>query len=159
MLGSIVVAAVLVWVLVSMNPSRQRGPRLVLHCATVFQPAMDLIVKDYLHEHGVWVEPQYGGSGTLLGGIEISGRGDLFLPADPSYLERAQALELVRMTTPIIALSPVLAVAEGNPLALNSLEDLLGTEVRVGLANPDLAAIGRASHKALQDAGSGMRFP
>ncbi len=153
MLGSIVVAALLVWALLALNPARAGKPRLVLHCAAVFQPAMDLIVEDYEREYRVRIDPQYAGSGTLLGGIQASERGDLFLPADPSYLESARSLNLLRLSTPIAGLRPVLAVAAGNPLGLDSLDDLRRVDIRVGLADPDGASIGQISREALRAAG------
>ena len=150
---SVVACAGLIAVLVSMSPARTGARPLVLHCAAVFRPAMEQIVASYRRERDVRVIVQYGGSGTLLGGLRAGGTGDLFLPADPTYMKLAKDERLIRQSTPIASLGPVIAVREQNPLKIGSLEDLLRSDVRVGLADPDRASIGRLSREALEIAG------
>jgi ABC-type molybdate transport system substrate-binding protein len=47
----------------------------------------------------------------------------------------------------------VIAVAKGNPKNLRSLDDLRRTDVRLAVANPDAASIGRTVRALLQQAG------
>jgi molybdenum ABC transporter molybdate-binding protein len=95
------------------------------------------------------VQLQYGGSQTLLAGIEVSRRGDLYLPADESYLDMARVKGLVAETIPLARMIPVLAVAPSNPKKIRSIEDLLLPGVRLAQANPDAAAIGKHVREAL----------
>ncbi len=96
---------------------------------------------------------QYGGSQTLLANIEASQRGDLYLPADDSYLQIARDKGLVRETLPLARMTPVLAVPKGNPKNLHSLADLERDGVRVGQANPEAAAVGKVTADVLKKAG------
>jgi molybdate transport system substrate-binding protein len=47
----------------------------------------------------------------------------------------------------------VVAVRQGNPLRIHSFEDLLRPGVRVALANPDAAAIGKLARELLEPSG------
>ena len=59
---------------------------LVIFCAASNQPVLEAIRRDYEQEYGTPLQIQYGPSQTLLAGLEVSGAGDLYLPADDSYL-------------------------------------------------------------------------
>ena len=86
---------------------------------------------------------------TMLAALEMSGNGDIFLPADISYVTAARAKGLVRETVELAEMSAVIAVAKGNPRGVRSLEDLQKGGVRVVLANPELAAISKLTSEAL----------
>src|SRR5262249_42334934 len=75
-------------------------------------------------------------------------RGDLYLPADDSYIQLARAKGLLAETLPLARMKPVLAVAKGNPKKIASLDDLLKPGVRLAQANPDAAAIGKVTRDA-----------
>jgi molybdate transport system substrate-binding protein len=50
-------------------------------------------------------------------------------------------------------LRPVVGVRRGNPRAIRSLADLTRGDVRLALANPDTAAVGRLARERLRDVG------
>ena len=95
------------------------------------------------------VQLQFGGSQTMLSALEVSGKGDIFLPADVSYLTTARAKGLVRETVALAEMKVVIAVAKGNPRGIRTLSDLQKDGVRVVLANPALAAISQLTSRAL----------
>ena len=114
---------------------------------------VEAVAKAYERDYGVQVQLQFGGSQTLLAGIEVSRRGDLYVPADESYMQVAQSKGLVDEVIPLAQMQPVLAVRKGNPKNLKSLDDLLRKEVRVCQANPDAAAVGKLVRGALLKGG------
>jgi len=134
------------------GPAQTTRP-LLLYCAAGIRPPVDEAARDYQKEYGVEVQLQYGGSQTLLANIEASKRGDLYLPADDSYLQIARDKGLVREALPLARMTPVLAVAKSNPKNLHSLADLERDGVRVGQANPEAAAVGKLTADALRKAG------
>ena len=85
----------------------------------------------------------------MLAALEVSGKGDIFLPADVSYVTAARAKGLVRETVPLAEMTAVIAVAKGNPRGVRGMEDLQNEGVRVVLANPELAAISQLVSKSL----------
>jgi molybdate transport system substrate-binding protein len=155
-LASALVLIVLV-VLLFWDPWRGHGSAakrpLLLYCAAGIRPPVEAAARDYQQEYGVEVQLQYGGSQTLLAGIEASKRGDLYLPADESYLDIARAKGLVKETLPLARMTPVLAVHKGNPKSLHSLGDLKRDGVRIAQANPEAAAIGKITKAALMKVG------
>lgn len=149
-----IVLCLLIWVWLGsrgvLDPSgaSRSGPgkkSLVLYCAAGIKPPVEQICKDFESEFGVEVQIQYGGSGTLLSNLKVAGRGDLYLAADESYLLIAREEGLLREIIPLAHLTPVLAVQKGNPKQIKTLSDLLDPQIRVGLAHPEAAAVGRVS--------------
>ncbi len=152
-LGSIVLfvllGAYLLW-----DPSRSdldsKGGSLLVYCAAGLKVPVEKTAQDYEKEYGVRVQLQYGGSETLLTNLALSRRGDLYIPADTSYLEQARGKSLIDETLEIGQMSPVIAVQKGNPRKIATLDDLLRPEVRLAQANPDAAAIGKLTRATLE---------
>jgi molybdenum ABC transporter molybdate-binding protein len=127
---------------------------LLVFCAAGLKAPVEDLAQAFRKEHGVEVQIQYGGSGTLLASLKVSRSGDLYLPADASYLDDTQGGPLVDEILPLAHQTPVLAVRPGNPLKIAGVADLARPDVRVSLANPEAAAIGRVVREALRAAGA-----
>lgn len=157
-LGSLVVTAGLVallsWPGRSSRPAQDpKPPSLLVFCAAGIKPPVEAVAREYEQAFGVRVQLQYGGSGTLLSNLRVAGNGDLFLAADESYMRSAHKFGLLAENIPLARQRPVLAVAKGNPKNIRTLEDLRRADVRVAMANPDAASIGRTVRDLLQKAG------
>lgn len=129
---------------------------LVFYCAAGMSEPVSEIVDQYREEFGVTVQVEPAGSGTLLSKIRTIRpelRGHIYLSADRTYIDRALELELIAEHIPIASIRPVIAVAPGNPKGIRSIEDLLTGDVRVVLANPEAASVGRVTKKMLNAAG------
>jgi molybdate transport system substrate-binding protein len=154
--GSLLLVAGLI-VLLGWNSGSRRiakgGEPLLLYCAAGLKSAVEPAVREYEAVTGIRVQIQYGGSGTLLGNLKVAGVGDLFVAADHLILEAAQAERLIAEVIPLARLTPVLAVAKGNPKGIHSLEDLLREDVRLVLPNPDAAAVGQVVRRELTSQG------
>src|SRR5690606_39025796 len=85
--------------------------------------------------------------------LEVAQQGDLYLAADSSYTDIAQEKGLVAETITLAELRPVLAVAQGNPKEISGLADLLSGTLRISLANPDAASVGKVTESMLAAAG------
>ncbi|SMP70707.1 molybdate transport system substrate-binding protein [Neorhodopirellula lusitana] len=134
------------------NPGSTSSARpLVMYCAASNRDVMEEIRGVYQHEFGRQIEIQYGPSQTLLSSLEISQTGDLFLPADDSYLDIARQKSLIGQVLPIATMRAVVAVRLGNPKSVQDYSDLLRSDLRLVLANPDTAAIGKLTHRILSD--------
>ncbi len=152
--ASAVVLLLLGWMLYSMAARGTSAPgsetkELTVFCAAGIRPAMEPIAKQYEAEYGVRINFQFEGSGTLLGKMEINKTGDLFLAADDIYIKTAKEKGLVREKIPLAQMRPVILVAKDNPKNIQSIDDLMKAEVRTALANPEQAAIGKATKEAL----------
>ena len=126
---------------------------VMLFCAASNRAVMEEILADYTEEFGRQIEVQYGASQTLLSQLEVSKVGDLYLPADDSYLRMGDDKGLIAEVLPIARMQGVIAVKKGNPKSIQSFDDLLREDVRVVQADPEAAAIGKVTRKVLQQAG------
>ena len=157
-LGSVLAVALLVIMLVRLG---DQGPAtsanetsLRLYCAAGIKPAVEPVARAFTAETGIPIEIQYGGSGTLLSQLEIDPTGvDLYLAADDSYARTARERNLVREILPLASMRAVIAVPAGNPNDISGFEDLLDGRFKLGLANPDAAAVGRVTRTALSATG------
>jgi molybdenum ABC transporter molybdate-binding protein len=155
-LGSVLLAAALVGALVwggRRGGSRAAGGSLLVYCAAGVRGPVERLAEEYTRRYGVPVQVQYGGSATLLSNLKVTGRGDLFIPADTAYLDLARSNALVAETIPLARMHPVIAVARGNPKGVRGVSDLLRTDVAVALGNPEAAAVGQVTRERLRGIG------
>jgi len=124
-----------------------------VRCAASLRPAVERIIADFTARTGVRVTIEYGGSGALLSGLRISGRGDIFLAADGSYVRQGREYGVLGDFVAVASQRPMIAVALGNPKGIYGLDDLLRADVRFAMANPEVAAIGRTTRERLEPLG------
>lgn len=146
MLGSIVAAGLLYFSL-STEPTRSTTTEpIMLYCAASNRAVIEKIREQYVAEFDRDVQIQYGPSQTLLSSIEVSKLGDLYLPADDSYLELGREQNLIREVIPVARMQGVIAVKKDNPKHIAMYADLLNENVRLVQAN-EAAAIGRQTRR------------
>jgi molybdenum ABC transporter molybdate-binding protein len=155
LLGSSVLITALVGALYLLGRQRGtvEGKTLRMYCAAGLRAPVEQAVRQYSHEYGVTVQVQYGGSNTLLSQIEASRTGDLYLAADDYYLLTARQKGLAVELFGIALMRPVIAVPKGNPKKVKGIRDLIERRLRVALANPDQAAVGREVRESLKRRG------
>lgn len=122
---------------------------LVILCAASNQPVLEAVRRDYEQAYGIPLHIQYGPSETLLAGLQVSKQGDLYLPADDSYLRQARERKLSAEVFPLAGMRGVIAVAKGNPKKITTWDDLMRPDVRIAQASPDSTAIGKLTRAAL----------
>jgi molybdate transport system substrate-binding protein len=152
--ASLVLAVVLAVLLVrssSLSSSAGGKDGLLLYCAASNKGVIETIRKDYEAKYGLPLQIQYGPSQALLAAIEVTQHGDLFLPADDSYLEIAKQKQLVGDLFPLGKMQAVVVVPKGNPKGIKKLEDMLRVDVRVAQADADAAAIGKITREHLKN--------
>lgn len=163
-IGSLVSLVVLISLLASGDRSRSRNSRLKsgtsvqFFCAASNRAVVEAVVADYQKETGRAVSIQYGPSQTLLSTMELTQAGDLYLPADDSFLQTALDKGLITEVIPLARMQAVVAVRKGNPKQISSFEDLLRDDVRLVQANPDAAAVAKLIRELLLDSGDWDRL-
>ena len=127
-----------------------QGDVLEVHCAAGLRLPVEEIASDFEKAFGVKVKLSYGGSGELLGKLSMAG-GDLYIPADASYTDDAQARGLTTEVVAFAHLTAGIMVRRDNPLGIEKLADLTQKDLRLALAEKS-AAVGRFTHKVLEEA-------
>ncbi len=159
MLASVALLVVLVTALVRQprtTTQTEANEPLVIYCAASNKSVLEAIRRDYEREYQTPLQIQYGPSQTLLASLEVSGTGDLYLPADDSYLGLARERKLLAGDSsvfPLATMQAVVAVAKGNPKRIVRLEDLLRDDVRLAQASAEAAAIGKLTRDGLTASG------
>ncbi|HYG76114.1 MAG TPA: molybdate ABC transporter substrate-binding protein [Planctomycetota bacterium] len=151
-LGSAVLLAALIALLRKPSAQSSRTP-LTVYCAAGLKAPLEAAAKGYEQESGVPIQFNFGASQTLLANLETARRGDLYIPADDSYVDMAQKKDLIAERVPLARMSLILCVKKGNPKNVNSIADLLKPEIKLSQANPDAAASGSRTRQALQKSG------
>jgi molybdate transport system substrate-binding protein len=122
---------------------------LMVYCAAALKTPVEAIKIAYEKEYGREVRVQFGSSDSLLTQIKLSGKADIYIPADSSYIDSATQANVAAEIIPIAYMTPVIAVAKGNPTNVRNINDLLRDNTRVILAN-SAAAIGKVTRDMLQ---------
>jgi len=150
MIGSILAAVVLYFSMSAEKTSATSTDSIMLYCAASNRAVIEKIREQYTAEYNRDVQIQYGPSQTLLSSIEVSKLGDLYLPADDSYLEMGREKKLISEVIPVARMQGVIAVKKGNPRNITSFADLLEKDIRLVQAS-DAAAIGRQTRRVLSE--------
>ena len=149
----VIALAAIVWLAYAVQDIRGRDGEtavaLTVYCAAGLKKPVEEIAEQYRLEQNVQVQLQYGGTSTLLSAIRVAKRGDLFISADSAGITDARKFDVIREVIHLVRQHPVIAVRAGNPKSIHSLADLMREDVRLALANPEAAAIGRTVRSAL----------
>ena len=126
---------------------------LLFYCAAGVKAAVEPVALEYEKLYGTKIQLQYAGSGTLLGNIQASGKGDLYLAGDDSYIRIAREKGFVAESIPLALMHPVIAVRDGNSARIATIDDIIINNLRIALCNPDAASIGKQTRMLLQRTG------
>lgn len=152
-----IVTAILIffWVLAFMSSgSPCAAESLTAFIGSASKPPMDEINALFSQKHGIEVAAQYGGSGEILSQMKMSGKGDIYLPGSPDFMEAAEKQGLTDpATVRIIAyLIPAINVQRGNPKNIQTLKDLARKDVDLVIANPKTVCVGLYAVEAFEAA-------
>lgn len=118
------------------------GP-LYLYCGAGIRLPVAEAVAAFTADTGIAITPDYAGSGVLLSRIKASRQGDLYMPGDERYVDRAAELRLVGSRHSVCYFVPVILVQKGNPKGIKALADLAKEGTRLAMGNPEACAIGK----------------
>jgi molybdate transport system substrate-binding protein len=150
-LASIAVVIALVgWLWLGRDKAK---PPLLMYCAVAVKTPVEAIAHDYERTHGVRIELQFGASQTLITNAAVSHKGDLYLPADDSYITVSRQRGLLGDELLLAKQRLALVVKKGNPKNIQTLDDLLRPDVKLAQAAPDAAASGKVTRDVLTKTG------
>lgn len=126
---------------------------LLVYSGAGLKKPMSEIAELFEEEHGIKIEYVYAGSAQLLGQIELSGKGDVFIVGSINAYKAAQEKDLVNDYKEVAYHNPIIGVPKGNPANIQSLEDLAKPGVKVILGDEEANAIGATSQKIIEKTG------
>jgi len=120
---------------------------LHLYCGAGLRPPTIDAIALFEKKTGIKIDPEWGGSEMLLTRLASTGKGDLYMPGAIHYVEQAIERDLAIEKEKVCSFVPVIVTPKGNPANVTSLADFTRDGVKLGLARPDIAAVGRLSQK------------
>ena len=129
---------------------RKTFSSLLVYCGAGMRKPMDEIGLAFQREYGVKIACNYGGSNTLLSQMELTKRGNIYMPGATYYIDIAREKGFISYQRKVAYHIPVIAVPEGNPGGIICLNDLAREGVKVVLGDAKAAAIGRLTKKILE---------
>lgn len=130
-------------------------PPLIVYAAPAVRLPLEAVRDAFERETGRFVDVRYEPSEVLLEKVRLSHPtepGDVFIPADDSYVKRAREEGLIAESLPVARMRAVLLTARGNPKGIAKWDDLLAPGVRVAVPNPS-AAVGKLARDHLARTG------
>jgi molybdate transport system substrate-binding protein len=146
-------ATLLLFVGLAHAPEARAGVTLLVHAGAGIRPPLDELGLLFEQRTGTHVDFSYKGSGCLLADITFSKQGDVYIPGELFYLEQARARGFIADSRVVAVMATALIVQRGDPQGITTLADLQRPGLRVGLADPEAVAIGRAADEALTRCG------
>ena len=125
---------------------------LVVFCAAGILPPVEEAAAQFEKEVGLKIRFMHGNSGTLQLQIENSHKGDLYIPADVSFVQKLKDKGLADEMIPLAKFRLVLAVQPGNPKNIETLADLYREDVKYVIGTPQ-AAFGKKARKIFNASG------
>jgi molybdate transport system substrate-binding protein len=119
-------------------------PYIEVFAGSASKPALDEIARNFRDETGIEVRRVYGGSGSVLSSMILSGRGDIYIPGSHDFMELAVEKGIADKGSIIIIayLVPVIAVQKGNPKGIAHVKDLLKPGISFAIGDPRTVCVG-----------------
>lgn len=134
------------------TPAAAETSLLVYAGAGLKKPMTD-IGETFTAKSGIGVDYTFAGSGTLITQMDLSRKGDAFIPGGTPDYRIAQDKELVGEPGYVAYHVPVIVVQKGNPQNITSVDDFTRAGLKLALGGADTTAIGRAGDKLFQKHG------
>ncbi len=103
---------------------------------------------------GVKVEITFNNSGALLNQLETTKKGDIYLPGNNSFVEKAkQAGHIENTAGPVAYITPVIITPKGNPAKIAKVEDLANEGIKLVIPDKEATALGKTAFKIFAKVG------
>jgi molybdate transport system substrate-binding protein len=145
------IGAFLYWYSQPANSGPSNEP-IIVHCADALRAPLEAIAAAYEKETEQKVELRINSSQGLLAQMDVTKEGDLYLPADDSFLRFARKKDLIRETLPLATMSAVV-ISNPNTRPIKAWADLVSADVALVLGNTDATAVGKLTREALEKSG------
>jgi molybdate transport system substrate-binding protein len=131
---------------VTTPPHGTQGSILVYSGAGLKAP-MEEIGHLFAQKHGIDVQYTYGGSGMLITQMNLTRKGDVFIPGSTVEYNTAKNQSLVGPYQLVAYHVPLIAVQKGNPKNITTLQDFARPGLKIALGDINATAVGKAGAK------------
>lgn len=129
------------------NTSGTSQGSILVYAGAGLKAPMDEIGKVFTQKYGIEVQYTYGGGGTLVSQMNLTHKGDVFIPGSTVEFNTAKSQGLVNASQLIGYHVPVIAVQKGNPKNITTIQDFAKPGLKIALGDVNATAIGKAGAK------------
>jgi ABC-type molybdate transport system substrate-binding protein len=123
-------------------------PELLFYSGGVNRAAVDNTVRKFEEREGVDVIRVYTGCGILVSQMKAGQEPDAYFSCDVSFMTQVE--DRFSDITDISKTDIIIAVPKGNPLQIKILKDLSTADLKLGVCNHELSALGFLTKKLLE---------
>lgn len=120
---------------------------IIVFAGAGLKAPLDELGAAFTQKYGIPVSYNYGGAGTLVTQMNLTRKGDVFMPGSTVEFKTAQDQGLVTTSQLVAYHVPIIAVQKGNPKNITSLKDFAQPGLKVALGDANATAIGKAGAK------------
>ncbi|MFA7694925.1 MAG: molybdate ABC transporter substrate-binding protein [Methanoregula sp.] len=120
---------------------------ILVYAGAGLKAPLDEIGLHFTNQTGIAVQYNYGGAGTLVSQMNLTRKGDVFMPGSTVEFATAKSQGLVNDSQYVAYHVPVIVVQKGNPKNITTLSDFTRTGLKVALGDANATAIGKAGTK------------
>ncbi|MDE5415651.1 molybdate ABC transporter substrate-binding protein [Alkalihalobacterium chitinilyticum] len=122
--------------------------------AGLAQP-MDELIEMYEEQTGVKVEVNYNNNAGLVGQLEMSKQGDVFIPGSQRVIDSMKEAGHVEddVFGPLAFHTPIILVAKDNPKNIVSIEDLAQSGLTIAIPNREGTPLGQSAYEMFEELG------
>jgi len=124
---------------------------LLVYSGAGLKSAMEDVGKAFTNKYGIGIQYNYGGSGTLISQMNLTKKGDVFIPGSTVEYSTAKTQGLVGEYQLIAYHVPIIAVQKGNPKGITTIKDFANPGLKVALGDANATAIGKAGAKMFKN--------
>ncbi len=126
---------------------KYEGETLMVHSGAGLSKVMNEIGQAFEEKYGAKVNYNYAGSAQLLGQMEITKTGDVFVGGSLNDADIARQKGFADTYEEVVYHIPAIAVPKGNPAGIASLDDMAKPGIKLVLGDTKSNAIGKKGEK------------
>jgi len=131
----------------SNNTAGTSQESILVYSGAGLKAPMEEIGRLFTSKTGIDVQYTYGGSGMLISQMNLTKKGDIFIPGSTVEYSTAQNQGLAGTSRLVAYHVPVIAVQKGNPKNITTIQDFAKPGLKVALGDKNATAIGKAGAK------------
>lgn len=131
----------------SNNTAGTSQESILVYSGAGLKAPMEEIGRLFTSKTGIDVQYTYGGSGMLISQMNLTKKGDIFIPGSTVEYSTAQNQGLAGTSRLVAYHVPVIAVQKGNPKNITTIQDFAKPGLKVALGDKNATAIGKAGVK------------
>lgn len=128
-------------------------PEIHLYSGSMFTPVLEEEIRRFASREGINIYPRWEGCGKLVASMKSLQRAqdfpDAYLACDVLFLDEVR--EFFESVQTVSQNQIVIAVRKGVSIEIQGPADLLNEDLRIGICDPELSALGRLTKLTLSE--------